>query len=60
MGLKKILDRFLFYDYLNGNFAYKNYINHQKEYHPQEKILDKKTFLRQLRESKWHKINRCC
>jgi len=59
--MKKMWKGFLLVcDYLNGNFAYKNYCDHASKNHPHEKILDKKSFLRDKEKSKWQKINRCC
>lgn len=56
--MKKFLR--LIRDYLNGNFAYQNYVEHCKKNHGAEKILDKKSFLRDCQKRKWQKINRCC
>jgi uncharacterized short protein YbdD (DUF466 family) len=53
--MKKIL--ILIYRYLNGDFAYEKYLEHQK-IHPSKDILDKKTFLQN--RMKERKINRCC
>jgi uncharacterized short protein YbdD (DUF466 family) len=50
----------LIYDYLNGNFAYQNYVEHQQRSHSDEQVLDKKSFLRDKEKRKWQKINRCC
>lgn len=47
-------------DYINGNFAYENYLRHYKKHHPHEKTLSKKDFLHQFQNDKWNKINRCC
>lgn len=59
--MKKIQNFFLLIrDNLTGEFAYKNYLNHSEKNHRDEKILDKKTFLRGREKEKWKKINRCC
>jgi uncharacterized short protein YbdD (DUF466 family) len=47
-------------DYVNGDFAYQNYLNHLKKYHPKEVALDKKAFLKKRQEDKWKRVNRCC
>jgi hypothetical protein len=47
-------------DYINGDFAYKKYIEHHQKNHPQQNALDKKSFLRERQRCKWKKINRCC
>jgi uncharacterized short protein YbdD (DUF466 family) len=47
-------------EYISGDFAYKNYLQHCKKNHMQEKALDKKSFLRDKEKNKWNKINRCC
>ncbi len=61
LKMKKILKFLLLLrDYLSGNFAYQNYCERHKKNHPNEKILDKKTFLRDAQKAKWKKINRCC
>lgn len=59
--LHKIWKLFLLIrDYITGDFAYKKYCEHQKKMHPDKKLLDKKTFLRDKEKNKWNKINRCC
>jgi uncharacterized short protein YbdD (DUF466 family) len=47
-------------DYINGDFAYKKYVEHHQKTHPQQNPLDKKSFLRDRQRCKWKKINRCC
>jgi uncharacterized short protein YbdD (DUF466 family) len=47
-------------DYINGDFAYKKYVEHHQKAHPQQNPLDKKSFLRDRQKCKWRKINRCC
>ncbi len=49
-----------FKNYVEGDFAYKNYCNHIKNKHPNQKILDKKTFLLNCQKQKWNSVNRCC
>jgi uncharacterized short protein YbdD (DUF466 family) len=56
--MKKFL--LLILNYLNGNFAYQNYLKHQKKNHPNQNPLSKKNFLREMQKLKWQKINRCC
>lgn len=57
--MKKIHNFFcLIFDYLNGNFAYKNYLEHQQKNHPKKTVLSKKKFLQERVETK--KISRCC
>jgi uncharacterized short protein YbdD (DUF466 family) len=59
--MKKIRNFFLLLrDNLTGDFAYKNYLKHFAKNHRDEKILDKKNFLRERGKEKWEKINRCC
>lgn len=50
----------IFFEFLSGDFAYKNYLTHQAKHHQGEEILDKKTFLRQRQKLKWRGVNRCC
>ncbi|MBU6140412.1 MAG: putative selenoprotein [Proteobacteria bacterium] len=47
-------------DYIDGDFAYENYLKHHQKFHKDEKALDKKSFLKNLQNKKWSKINRCC
>ena len=52
-------------DYINGDFAYRKYLEHHQKTHSQQnpldkKSLDKKSFLRDRQRCKWEKINRCC
>jgi len=59
--MQKILNLIkLFKEYLNGDFAYKNYLKHQSKNHPQELILSKKQFLQKRMNEKGNKMNRCC
>ncbi len=46
--------------HLDGDFAYKNYLKHHLKNHPNEKALDKKSFILVRQKEKWNKINRCC
>lgn len=46
--------------YFNGDFTYQNYLKHYAAKHPEEKPLDKKSFLELQQKRKWSKINRCC
>jgi len=54
--MKKFL--LLIYEYLNGDFAYKKYLQHHKKNHPGAKSLNKEEFLREKLRKKT--INRCC
>jgi uncharacterized short protein YbdD (DUF466 family) len=56
--MKKFLRLVL--EYLNGDFAYKNYLKRAATKGAQEKIMDKKSFLRHRQKCKWDKVNRCC
>lgn len=47
-------------DYLNGDFAYKNYCRHYSKHHPEKVIPTKRMFLRNYQKLKYNKINRCC
>ncbi len=63
--MKKILFNFWkiyksFKEYIEGDFAYENYLKHHRNNHSEEKILDKKSFLKEAQKKKWNKINRCC
>lgn len=49
-----------FKDYIEGDFAYENYLKHHNKYHKNTSVLDKKAFLKQAQKAKWNKINRCC
>ncbi len=51
---------FAWKNYVEGDYAYQNYLKHEKKFHPQKKILDRKSFLRQRQNEKWNKVNRCC
>ncbi len=46
--------------YLNGDFAYQNYLTHHQKNHHNQQALDKKTFLSEQQKTKWSKVNRCC
>ncbi len=46
------------FNYLNGNFAYENYLKHAQKNHPEKEVLSKKKFLQERVRGK--KINRCC
>ncbi len=50
----------LFISYIDGDFAYKNYLDHHKKHHPLNPIIDKKTFLKQKQQDRYKSINRCC
>jgi uncharacterized short protein YbdD (DUF466 family) len=63
--MKKLLHKFwrgflLLRDHLDGDFAYRNYLEHHQKNHPQETALSKKLFLRNKEKVKWNKVNRCC
>ncbi|HLD76965.1 MAG TPA: YbdD/YjiX family protein [Rickettsiales bacterium] len=47
-------------NYVDGDFAYKQYVAHHKKYHAQKAILNKKDFLKQRQKDKFDGINRCC
>ncbi|MBM5782295.1 MAG: YbdD/YjiX family protein [Pelagibacterales bacterium] len=49
-----------FKEYIEGDFAYENYLKHHKKNHSEEALLDKKSFLKDAQKKKWNKINRCC
>jgi len=49
-----------FKDYIEGNFAYENYLKHHTQHHQNTTPLTKKAFLKQAQKDKWSKINRCC
>jgi len=46
--------------YINGDFAYKNYLQHHAKEHPNSTPLSKKDFFAAQQKHKWTKINRCC
>jgi uncharacterized short protein YbdD (DUF466 family) len=56
--MKKFL--LLLREYINGDFAYKNYLAHHKQHHANQEPLNKKAFLQNKEKQKWNKINRCC
>lgn len=63
--MKKIIPKIwkfflLWRDHISGDFAYRNYVEHQKKSHRNHQILNKKSFLRNKEKEKWQKINRCC
>jgi len=59
--MKKIKKFFInFVEYLNGNFAYKTYLEHHKNNHKNHSPLTLKQFLNQRRNNKWQGVNRCC
>ncbi len=59
--LNKIKNIFLdLKSYIDGDFAYKKYLEHHKEHHFNQAALDKKTFLNNRQKEKFSKINRCC
>ena len=47
-------------EYIEGDFAYQNYLTHLQKHHPGQQALDKKSFLKNQQKDKWNKINRCC
>ena len=46
--------------YINGDFAYENYLEHHKKTHPEIAPLNKKDFFSAQQKNKWRKVNRCC
>ncbi len=46
--------------YLNGDFAYQNYLTHHHKNHPNQPTLNKKEFILKQQREKWSKVNRCC
>ena len=63
--MKKLLHKFwkfflLLRNYLSGDFAYQNYLQHHLKTNQDQEILSKKLFLRERAKRKWNKINRCC
>lgn len=57
--MKKIRNfLFLIINYLNGNFAYQNYLKIHNQNHPELKPMDQKSFFKERARNK--KINRCC
>ncbi len=44
--------------YLNGNFAYQNYLKIHNQNHPEIVPMNQKNFFRERTKNK--KINRCC
>ena len=47
-------------NYIDGDFAYENYLRHQAIKHPNALLLSKKDFFSAQQKNKWSKINRCC
>ncbi len=47
-------------NYIDGNFAYENYLQHHVKHHPNTPPLDKKSFFEAQQKNKWSRINRCC
>ncbi|MEY4579747.1 MAG: hypothetical protein RL701_4450 [Pseudomonadota bacterium] len=43
-----------------GDDAYDQYCQHQRQCHPHEPLLDRRTHYLQSQEQKWGGINRCC
>jgi len=63
--MKKIFSNFYNFlksikDYIDGNFAYENYLKHHQKNHNGEVVLSKKMFLKNMQKDKWNRINRCC
>ena len=59
--MKKIFNIFKeFKEYFSGDFAYKKYLEHQKNHHKNCQIISKKQFLNSRRNNKWKGVNRCC
>lgn len=56
--MKKLIH--LVIEYINGDFAYKKYLEHHKKAHKDEQPFNKEQFLRHQQKMKWKKINRCC
>jgi len=46
--------------FINGDFAYNNYLIHHYKNHKKLKPLTKKDFLRKKQQNKWNNVNRCC
>ena len=58
---KKIRAAFLAVkNYVDGDFAYDEYLAHHKKHHAESATLDKKQFLKNRQKEKFEKINRCC
>ncbi len=47
-------------DFINGEFFYQQYLEHQVKNHPGQIPLDRKSFFAKREQEKWQKINRCC
>ncbi len=45
---------------LSGDDAYERYIEHHKEFHPDEEPLSREDFFKQWQENKWKGVKRCC
>ena len=43
-----------------GNNEYQKYLDHQKQFYPSQKPLNKQQFFAKKEQEKWNKINRCC
>lgn len=57
--MKKIIRAILhLINYINGDFAYQNYLKIHQEKHPNQQPLNRKNFLQEKARGK--KINRCC
>jgi uncharacterized short protein YbdD (DUF466 family) len=56
----------LVFEYINGDFAYKNYLKNFNKNHiknlpsKNQKPLSKKKFLNEKNIKKWNGVNRCC
>jgi len=45
---------------LAGDDAYDKYCAHQRQCHPHEAPLDRRSYYLQHQEQKWGGVNRCC
>ncbi len=58
MKIKKFLRKIK--EYVEGDFAYQNYLEHCQKNHSDRKILTKEEFFKMQQKQKWEGVNKCC
>ncbi|GAB4360726.1 MAG: hypothetical protein Kow0073_20100 [Immundisolibacter sp.] len=45
---------------VSGDDAYERYLAHHAAAHPDQPVLDRRTFFRQRQAADWSQVRRCC
>ena len=46
--------------WLNGDVAYRNFVVHQIQHHPERAVPSRAEFFRMETERRWNGVRRCC